>query len=205
MNYLTLVECKYWDSSVTREKVGYFKSILDDLKAHKGIIVTTKGFQKGAISYAQSQNIGLIKITNDMYFETYSHFDGAIDLLSEKINKGKTFDPLENYTSIGLFTPQTTIHQYIATHYGKELAAFLENDFDPGNLDDTDIEMSSIVKDQLLKVPDDWFKEYDRYETAGLNYKLKNEPEVRILNIAIFLLKLLQRESPQQIGKFKDE
>ncbi len=60
VDYLTLVECKYWNKRVDREKVGYFKAIIDDLKAQKGIIVTTKGFQKGAIEYARSQNIALI-------------------------------------------------------------------------------------------------------------------------------------------------
>lgn len=195
INYHTLVECKYWNSSVTREKVGYFKSILDDIKAHKGILVTTKGFQKGAITYAQSQNIGLVKITNDRYFETYSHFDGAINLLGEKINKGKAFNPLESYTSIGLFTPQITVQQFIATHYGKDLTDFLEKDFDPGSLDDDKIEMSSLVRNQLRRIPDIWYKEYERYETAGLNYKLKNEPEIRILNLSIFLLKWHLKET----------
>ena len=103
-----------------------------------------------------------------MYFETYSHFDGGIDLLSEKINRGKPFNPTENHTSIGIFTPQRSLDQYIATYFGKELMEFLQNDFDPGSLDDNHIEMSPVIRDQLLKIPIDWFRGYDLYKTAGL-------------------------------------
>jgi restriction endonuclease Mrr len=90
MSYLTLVECKHWDSHVTREKVGYLQSIMDELKAHKGIVVTTKGFQNGAIEYAQSNNIGLIKVTNDNSFETFSHFDGHASEAQEILEKEET-------------------------------------------------------------------------------------------------------------------
>lgn len=189
MTYLTLVECKYWKSSVTREKVGYFKSIMDELKAQKGIIVTTKGFQSGAVTYAQTQNIGLVKITNDMYFEEWAHFDGALDLLSDKINKGKPFLPNEKYTSIGLFTAQTPLSDFIAKKYGDNVIKFLENDFDPGDLDDPNFDLSSELKQQLLNIPDNWYEDYVRSETAGLHYKMKNEPELRILNMTLLMLK----------------
>lgn len=189
IQYLTLVECKYWNSSVTREKVGYFKSVLDELKANKGIIVTTRGFQSGAITYAQSQNIGLIKISNDKYFDTWSHFDGAIDLLSDKINKGKPLNPKEDYTSFGLFTPHIDVIDFIATRYGKDIAKFLKDDFNPEMLDRPKIKLTPPIKRQLLQIPDNWYQEYSLCETAGLAYKLKNEPELRIINMTLFLLK----------------
>jgi hypothetical protein len=195
IDYLTLVECKYWNSSVSREKVGYFKSVLDELKAHKGVIVTTRGFQSGAITYAQSQNIALIKITNDKYFDTWSHFDGAIDLLSDKLNKGKPLNPNESYTSFGLFTPQKSVSEFIANHYGKDLVAFLENDFSPDILDDPNADINPIIKEQILKMPDNWYNDYVRYETAGLNYKMKNEPEIRLINMTLYLLKMGQKSS----------
>jgi hypothetical protein len=195
IKYLTLIECKYWNHSVTREKVGYFKSILDELKVHKGIIVTTKGFQSGAITYAQSQNIGLVKITNDKYFDTWSHFDGAIDLLSDKINKGKPLNPKESYTSFGLFTPQISVSEFISAHYGKDIVTFLDNDFNPEMIDDSNAELNPIIKEQLLKIPDDWYRDYYRYETAGLHYKMKNEPELRIIYMTLHLLKLEQQSN----------
>lgn len=179
--YLTLVECKYWNSSVSREKVGYFKSILDEVGAHKGVIVTTRGFQTGAITYAQRHNIGLIKITNDKYFDTWSHIDGAIELLSDKINKGKPLNPDESYTSFGLFTPQVSINQFIANQYGKDLLKVLD--------DEPDAEINPDILSQLLKIPDDWYNDYISYETAGLHYKMKNERELRLLNITLFLLR----------------
>lgn len=190
IEYLTFVECKYWDSFVTREKVGYFKSILDDLKIHKGILITTKGFQSGAITYAQSQNIGLIKVTNNEYFELYSHADGGIAKLSEILTLEDILDYDQIYTTIGLFTPSNSILNFISENYGQELAYFLGNEFLPESLDDSTFKLSPIIEEQLLNVPQNWSKDYINFETCGLNYKLKNEAELRILNIIIFMLKI---------------
>lgn len=65
LNYLTILECKYWNSRVSREKVGHFKSVIDELKASRGIIVSKCGFQKGAIIYAKTHNITLIQLTDN--------------------------------------------------------------------------------------------------------------------------------------------
>lgn len=192
INYVTLVECKHWNSYVTRGKIGYFKSIIDDLKAHKGIIVTTNGFQKGAIAYAKSQNIGLIKITNDKYFEINSHFDGGLALIDELLMREDIFNETISHTSVGLFSPESNIYDFIRIHYGAELADFLENDFSLDILDDHYPEINPIVMEQLRKIPDTWYDNYIRFETAGLNYKIQNEPELRIANRIISLLKLGQ-------------
>ncbi len=189
IDYLTFVECKYWDSFVTREKVGYFKSILDDLKIHKGILITTKGFQSGAVTYAQTQNIGLIKVTNDKYFETYSPADGGIDKLSEMLIHEDVLDSDSSYTTVGLFTPSNNILDFISKNYGQELAHFLEKEFSPDSLDNPTFELNPKVKEKIFNVPKNWYKDYTNFETCGLNYKLKNESELRILNMTMFLLK----------------
>ncbi len=60
--YLTLIECKHWKSRVTREKVDALYSSIDDLRASKGVIFTTIGYQSGAETYAKSKNITIFVI-----------------------------------------------------------------------------------------------------------------------------------------------
>jgi hypothetical protein len=56
------VECKRYSKNVSIGVVRDFNSVLQDLNCSKGIIVTTTGFQKGAIEFASNNNISL-KIT----------------------------------------------------------------------------------------------------------------------------------------------
>lgn len=168
INYLTLVECKYWDSYVTREKIGYFKAIMDDLKCQKGIVFTTKGFQSGAITFAKTHGIGLIKITYDNYFEVYSHADGGFDIINEMLISEDEFNDKSAYTSIGMFYPETNPVDFIRIHYGLDLANYLENDFSPDMLDDIKYDITPIVRQQLHDLPDNWYEKYYLTETAGL-------------------------------------
>jgi hypothetical protein len=57
-----VVECKYWNSSVPKEKVLALQSIVDDIGADKGVLVSKKGFQSGAIKQAQKSNIFLTSL-----------------------------------------------------------------------------------------------------------------------------------------------
>lgn len=54
-----IIECKYWNSIVPKEKVQALKSIVEDIGADKGIIVTEIGFQSGAIYSSNFTNISL--------------------------------------------------------------------------------------------------------------------------------------------------
>lgn len=56
------VECKYWDSNVTKEKVMALKSIVDDVGADRGVIISKTGFQSGAIRATAYTNITLTSI-----------------------------------------------------------------------------------------------------------------------------------------------
>jgi len=194
-DYLTLIECKCWNSYVTREKINSFKAILEDLKAHKGIVVTTKGFQKGAVKYARSQNIGLIKITNDHSFENYSHYDGGIATTEEILVRKDNFEMSVDYTSVGLFYPRSNIIDFMKIHYGKELASFLQNEFTTDILDESNPNLNPVVEEQLIKLPDNWSDNYVRYETGGLFYNLQNENELRTLSMILQLLKPRQKRN----------
>lgn len=55
-----IIECKLWKSRVTKEKVLALKSIIEDLGADRGIIVSELGFQSGAQDAARGTNITLV-------------------------------------------------------------------------------------------------------------------------------------------------
>ena len=57
------VECKSWNSNVTKEKVLALRSIVDDVGADKGLIVCKKNFQSGAVSAANKTNIELVSFS----------------------------------------------------------------------------------------------------------------------------------------------
>ena len=66
IRYQTVVQAKDWTSSVKKEQVLTFKAVLDDLpKQPRGIIVTSKGFQSGAKTFADSHGIELFQLKEE--------------------------------------------------------------------------------------------------------------------------------------------
>ncbi|WP_431605167.1 restriction endonuclease [Acinetobacter johnsonii] len=43
-----MIECKNWKTNIPKEKVLALRSIVEDIGAHRGFIVSNKGFQSGA-------------------------------------------------------------------------------------------------------------------------------------------------------------
>lgn len=62
VDLLWIVEAKKWQSKVSKEKVFALRSIVDDIGADKGLIISELGFQKGAYEAAMNTNILLYKI-----------------------------------------------------------------------------------------------------------------------------------------------
>jgi hypothetical protein len=57
---LILVECKFYSHPVGIDDILEFAARIDDIAAHKGVLVTTIGFQDGAEKIAKSKGIALI-------------------------------------------------------------------------------------------------------------------------------------------------
>ncbi|MFT5281127.1 MAG: hypothetical protein ACI9AR_000584 [Flavobacteriaceae bacterium] len=55
-----LCECKNWNSAVPQSVVQTFRTIVQDIGANKGFIVSKKGFQSGARTAAENTNISLM-------------------------------------------------------------------------------------------------------------------------------------------------
>jgi hypothetical protein len=58
-NLVWVVEAKYWKRKVTKAQVLTLRSIVDDIGADRGFIVSKAGFQKGAHEAADNTNIKL--------------------------------------------------------------------------------------------------------------------------------------------------
>ena len=54
-----IIEAKYWKSNVPKEKVLALRTIVDDMGADRGFIISQKGFQSGAYKAAENANITL--------------------------------------------------------------------------------------------------------------------------------------------------
>lgn len=69
----TICECKRWKTSVTQDVVMAFRTVVADSGAHRGYIISTNGFQSGAIAAAKSTNIDLVTFEEfqNTYFEKW--------------------------------------------------------------------------------------------------------------------------------------
>lgn len=64
VGFKVLAECKRYSNPITREKVVLLADKVKQLGAHKGILISTSGFQSGAYRYAKKHGIALLQITD---------------------------------------------------------------------------------------------------------------------------------------------
>ncbi len=62
VKFKVLCECKRYSHPVSREKVAVLHDKIASIGAHKGILLSTSGFQSGAIQYAKTHGIALIHV-----------------------------------------------------------------------------------------------------------------------------------------------
>jgi len=94
-----VVECKCWNSSVPKEKVLALQSIVDDIGADKGVLVSKEGFQDGAIKQSQKSNIFLTSLDElkELVEEEILSYK-AENLEKELVNLNLKYDELVNQT-----------------------------------------------------------------------------------------------------------
>jgi hypothetical protein len=86
------VECKYWNSNVTKEKVMVLKSIVDDVGADRGVIISKTGFQSGAIRATAYTNITLTSledlkqtVQDDLVQSSLYHLESSVTRLRHEL------------------------------------------------------------------------------------------------------------------------
>lgn len=120
---LFLVECKCYGHSVPVDDVEEFHSKIDDIGAHKGIMVTTVGFQEGAVKTARGRRIGLALLTTEdqpgeLRFVVNSATPPKSMPPNEGFWQGNFKGPLDSYTggfrfdSVGQFLSMLCIDAY---------------------------------------------------------------------------------------------
>ncbi len=57
--FLWIVECKHWRSNVPKEKVQAFLTVVQNVGADRGYLLSEKGFQSGAVDVARHTNVHL--------------------------------------------------------------------------------------------------------------------------------------------------
>lgn len=73
MDFLVLVEAKCHNHPIKRDVVQVLNNKIASVGAHKGVIIATAPFQKGAMTFAATHGIALVKITEGRFtFETRS-------------------------------------------------------------------------------------------------------------------------------------
>lgn len=60
LSLMVLIECKHYKNTVSIADILEFAQRIDDIGAHKGVLVSTVGFQKGAIRIADAYGIALV-------------------------------------------------------------------------------------------------------------------------------------------------
>ncbi|MNF94711.1 Restriction endonuclease [compost metagenome] len=80
MEFLVLVECKYYKSSVKRETLQILHDRMRSIGAQKGALFTTSGFQSGALEYAKKHGIATVKVVDGQStYMTKSFVNAAIE------------------------------------------------------------------------------------------------------------------------------
>jgi restriction system protein len=70
---VVLAECKHQKRAVERDEVLILEAKLRDVGAHKGMLFSTGGFQRGAIDYASEKGIAAISVIHGKWqYETKS-------------------------------------------------------------------------------------------------------------------------------------
>jgi restriction system protein len=59
-DYIILFECKYWKTNIPQEKVYAFRSVINDIGANNGYIISIEGFQPGSYNASNSTNLSLV-------------------------------------------------------------------------------------------------------------------------------------------------
>jgi len=80
VEFKVIAECKRYTNPVNREKVVVLADKVKSLGAHKGILISTSGFQSGAYEYAKKHGIALIQVLD----KHIVHIQNACDPQTEE-------------------------------------------------------------------------------------------------------------------------
>lgn len=68
VKFTVIAECKFWNRKVGKAQIAQLVSVMEDIGASKGIIISKEGFEKGAQLFARKRSVQLLT-TNHMMNE----------------------------------------------------------------------------------------------------------------------------------------
>lgn len=98
--HLVIAECKYWNSPVDRLHVDALVTTVREVGAARGVIFSTKGFQSGAATQAQHENIDLY-VVRDLTAQEWGLPGRVVDIFLQVIQPGIGNVASEGATKIG--------------------------------------------------------------------------------------------------------
>jgi hypothetical protein len=184
VDYLTVVECKHWHRRVGRNVVAALKTLVMDVGAHKGLIVSTVGFQRGAIGLALKNGIGLLKVTDNQRDqpEVVAHFEGPIADSLWHLSHYSRLSTLKGRISIQGVTGRTiAIPQFFAERFGSRLSEFVfsrnkQESIDPAELMEFRSKMENLGN---------WMQDYLKIEECCLLVEPEAFMDARIARLLI--------------------
>lgn len=130
LEHYWVVECKYWRRRVTKQHVVTLKGIVDDVGADRGILLSSSGFQSGAVSMAERSNITLSSLEemNDSIREeleryTLSSLEMKAALVTEGLHSLYTHESTTKIGySMGTIRPKTGVDGKAVMMAGSKLS-----------------------------------------------------------------------------------
>ncbi|MGD8174245.1 restriction endonuclease [Vibrio sp. TRT 21S02] len=104
-----IVECKFWNSAIPKEKILALQSIVKDVGADRGIFVSNSGYQSGAIKQATKSNITLTSLEDFLEGAQEEFNDLIVDTIESKL--------LRVYRTYLYLNDPTEDHKFGFQHY----------------------------------------------------------------------------------------
>ncbi|WP_370684881.1 restriction endonuclease [Chryseotalea sanaruensis] len=172
--HFVIIECKNWQKRVERDIVLSLEAKRRELSAHKAIIVSSAGFQKGAIELALNLRIGMFQLTSLKSLNILSHFRGNFNPYRERLETAVEFENSQFDQLYGITTHSQSISDYLRLRF----CLRLDNIFS-----ESVQELQPQVLAQLSRLPANWYKEYQLLETCGIPLILDNANDIRVINL----------------------
>jgi hypothetical protein len=183
LKHRVFIECKNWNKKVDASVISLLKQCLDDCNIHKGVVVTTVGFQEGAVKAAEILGIGLLILKDYNTPEWIHHLEENLDF-KEANTDSCVYTELENEKIIsGFIKPNADFLSYAKNRFTEDIyQMFVKKEFLPlFHLDNT-IQLSTI--NSILSVISD----YEKIETCGLPFHISQDSYIEGLS-ALYLIK----------------
>jgi hypothetical protein len=91
VEFLWVVECKYWNRAVSKDTVATLVAIVQDVGADRGLLLSRRGFQAGATALAQKSNITLTSLSELRANTADEYIEFQCELLSKRCQAARDF------------------------------------------------------------------------------------------------------------------